>query len=427
MSVSRWKLVTMPVVTMALASPMLVNCGSLPGGLPGPLGDVADAAGGCPEMESGNFADLKLQGGAEVEGKVKAFLDASFTLDKMIADMEIALIASCGELGKELGMPEGELKAEPAGGEGAKKVCAAVAAKIDGTLKANAGAKLSLEVGEPKCYVNVDAMTDCLGKCGSPVDPGKLEASCEGGEISGECSAECKGSCTVEAGAECSGACSGKCEGKCEVDFKGTCGGNCDGKCDGKNTKGKCEGTCEGKCDASASGSCGGSCEGSCSAECKMEGKADCKGSCSGGCSAEIKEPQCSGDFKPPSVDPSCHLTCTAKGVASAKCDPPTVKVKVEGKANAEIEKLVVALQVVLPKIAKIQLGAAKQIAMSAAGVVKAGAEVKDVAVNAGAKALVCIAAGIEASASASAAIDVNIEASASVSTSASGEASAGG
>jgi hypothetical protein len=423
---TRSKLFAMPVAIATVVAPFLMNCGSLPGGLPGPAGDLVDAAGGCPEMESGDFAKLSVAGGAQVEGKVKSFLEASFTLDKLIADMEVSLIASCGELGKELGMSDAELKAAPKGGEGAKKVCGAVAAKIDGILKANAGAKLSLEIGEPSCYVNIDAMTDCLGKCGSPVDPGKVEASCEGGEISGQCSAECKGSCTVEAGAECSGACSAKCEGKCEASFKGTCGGKCDGKCDGKNTKGKCEGTCEGKCDAGASGSCGGTCEGSCSASCKMEGKADCKGSCSGGCSAKVEEPQCSGEFKPPSVDPSCQLSCTAKGIASAKCDPPTVKVKVSGKANAEIDKLVVALSVALPKIAAIQLGAAKQIGASAAGVVKAGADVKDVAASAGAKALVCIGVAAEAAVSASASIDVNVEASASVSASAEGSASAG-
>lgn len=414
MSVNRWKLISMPVLMVGLASPLLVNCGSLPK-MPGPLGDIADAAGGCPEMESGSFADLKFSGGAEVEGKIKGFLEASFTLDKVVAEMEAGLIASCGQLGKDLGMGAGELKAEKGGGKGAEKVCAAVAAKIQGMLKANADAQIGVELDPPKCYVPIDFMTKCLGGCGSPVDPGKLEASCEGGEISGKCDAECKGKCNVEAGAACSGTCKATCDGKCEAGFKGSCGGNCDGKCDGKNTKGKCEGTCEGKCDAGGKGSCSGSCEGKCTGSCEMKASAKCEGSCSGGCSAEIKEPSCSGEFKPPSVKPECHLQCMAKGAAEFKCDPPNVRVVAKGKASADAVKLIGALQTSLPAILKIQLGTGKKLVATVAGVVKAGAEVKDVAAKAGAKAVVCLAAAVEASASASASIDVNVKASASV------------
>lgn len=415
MSVNRWKLMSMPVLMVGLASPLLVNCGALPGGLPGPLGDIADAAGGCPEMESGSFADLKFKGDAAVTGKITGFLEAAFTLDKVVAEMEAGLIASCGELGKGLGMPEAELKVEAGGGKGAEKVCGAVAAKVSGMLKANADAQITVEIKPPKCYVPIDFMTDCLGKCGSPVTGGKLEASCKGGEISGKCDAECKGSCEIEAGAQCEGSCGATCSGSCEAGFTGQCGGTCDGKCDGKNAKGKCEGKCEGKCDASAQGSCTGTCKGSCSATCKAKAAAKCEGSCSGGCSAEIKAPKCSGDFEPPNVDVSCQLQCTAKGAAQFTCDAPEVKVVAKGKANADVNKLIGSLQIALPKIVKIQLGVGKKLAATVAGVVKAGAEVKDVALKAGGKAVACIAVAVEASASASASIDVNVKASASV------------
>lgn len=414
MTINRWKLVMMPAVVLGLASPMLVNCGSLPG-VPG-LPDV-----NCKGLETGDFADLKVSGGAQVEGKVKGFLSAAFDLNKIVVDMETNLIASCGALGKELGMDEKDLKAEPDGGEGGKKVCAAVAAKIDATLKASAGVKLSLEIGEPKCYANVKAMTACFGSCGSPISGGELEASCQGGEISGKCEGECKGGCTVEAGAACSGTCSASCSGKCDAGFKGTCGGKCDGKCDGKNSKAACKGTCEGKCDAEAEGSCTGTCDGSCSASCTAKAGAKCEGSCSGGCSVEVKEPECSGNFVPPKVDPSCQLQCAARGIASARCEPPTVKVKVEGKASADVEKLVAALQVAFPKIAGIQIRAAKDLVATGAAVVKAGVEVKDVAVSAGMSAGVCITKAVAMSASASASIDVNVSASASVGGSASG------
>jgi hypothetical protein len=408
MAINRWKLLMMPVLTVSLASPMLMNCGGLPK-IPG----VPDLQ--CSGLESGNFADLKISGGAQVEGKVKGFLTAAYDLNKIVVNIETGLIASCGELGKELGMDEKDLKAEADGGKGGEKVCGAVAAKIQGMLKANADVKLSLEIGEPKCYANIEAMTECFGSCGSPISPGEFEASCQGGEVSGKCEGECKGGCTVEAGAACSGTCSASCEGKCDAGFKGTCGGKCDGKCDGKNTKGKCEGTCEGKCDATAKGSCTGTCDGTCSASCKAKAGAKCEGSCSGGCSVEMKAPECSGNFVPPKLDPSCQLQCGAKAIATARCEPPTVKVKVDGKASADIEKLVAALQVSFPKIAGIQIRAAKDLVATGAAVAKAGADVKDVAASAGLSAAACITQAVAMTASASLSIDVNVKASASV------------
>ena len=418
MSVNRWKLISMPVVVLGLASPLLTNCGSLPGGLkpPGALGDLADAAGGCDEMKDGDFAKLQIKGGAAVEGKIKGFLDAAYSFNKVTLEMQADLTASCIELGTSLGVPEAEMKSEEAGDKAVEKACMAVANKISGLFKANASASITVEIEPPKCFVPIDAMTECLGACGSPIKGGKLEASCKGGEIAGKCDAECKGSCTAEVGGECSGTCKAACQGKCDVNFKGTCGGKCDGQCDGKASKGAaCKGTCEGKCDAGASGSCGGKCEGKCSGTCEIAAKGKCSGTCSGGCSAEIKAPKCTGTFEPPSVDPSCQLSCTMKTIKDVTCDPPNVKIGFKGQASTDLSKLVTALQISLPKIVKIQLGTGKRVATMAAGVVKAGVEVKDVALSAGGKAAACIATGISATASASVSVDVNIKASASV------------
>jgi hypothetical protein len=370
------KKISTPMLVLGLASPVLANCGALPG-IPG-----AD----CPGLKDGNFASMKFEGGAEVEGKLKGFLEAVYAFDKVAAELEASLVASCTELGTALEVPEADMKAGE-GEEPAKKACAAVAAKIEGTLKASASVKLGMEVGEPKCYVDVEAMTSCLGECGAAIEPGEISASCEGGEISGECSGECKGSCTLEAGAECSG----KCEGTCK------------GKCDGKDTEGSCAGKCEGECSAS----------------CKVEGAAECKGSCSGECSVEMKAPQCSGEFKPPKVDAECHMNCTAKTAGSAKCDPPSLAITVEGEASADIEKLVAALQVSLPKIIKIQVGTAAKLAASGEALVAAGAEMPDVAAKAGLSAVGCITQAVSMQAEASASVSVNVEASASVSGSA--------
>jgi hypothetical protein len=410
MSISHWKLISMPVVMLGLASPLLVNCsGGVPGiKAPGELGELAEAAKGCDEMKSGDFAKLEIKGDAALQGKIKGFLTSSFELNKAAKEMRAELIDQCTALGKALGASDADLKGENED-KTAEKACNVAAAKIDAAMKAGASGQIAIEVDPPKCFVPVDAMSKCLDACGSPIKGGKMEASCKGGEIVGKCEAECKGTCSVEAGAECNGTCKAACQGKCDVNFKGTCGGKCDGKCDGAAAKGgKCEGTCEGKCDAQASGTCGGTCEGKCSGSCELKAKAKCGGTCSGGCSAEVKEPQCTGEFDPPEVDPSCQLQCTAKTVADAKCELPNVRVVAKGKVTADVKKFATALQVSIPRIIKVQLGTGKRISAMAAGVVKAGADIKD-------KAAACIATGVKSSVDASASVDINVKASASV------------
>lgn len=431
MSVNRWKMVAMPVVVLGLASPMLANCsalggGKLGGGLGGGVvGDLADAAQGCDEFDAGDIAklDFSAKGGAALNGQIKAFLDASAKLKDATAKMEIGLVESCAQLGKDLGMKEEETKAEPKGdGKAAEKVCTAVAAKVKATIDATAKGQLTLTITEPKCYADIDTMMKCFDECGSPIKGGKLEASCKGGEIAGKCEAECKGSCTLDAGAQCTGTCKGSCSGKCEANFQGTCGGKCDGKCDGKASKNaECKGVCEGKCDAKAEGQCGGTCEGSCSASCEVKAAAKCEGSCKGGCSVDIKAPSCSGKFEPPEVSVDCQVSCGAKAAASIKCDPPELKVAFKGAASVDGVKLVGALQKTMPKIVKIQLASGKRILEAVKAVGEAGVKLKDGAVKAGGKAVVCIAKAIEATVSATASIEVNVSVSAKVNGSATG------
>lgn len=409
-----------PLAVFVVAAPLLLDCGQLKA-LPGPAGEIMEAAGGCDELSAGNFGSLR------ADARAIGFLEASYNFKKLTIDLEADLIASCAELGKAIGADDARLRAEPADGEGAKRVCGAVAAKIDGILKASGGGALDVTVERPDCFVDIEALDACYATCGAAVRPGELSASCKGGEISGTCEGTCEGSCAVEAGAGCRGTCSGSCSGSCEAGFTGKCGGTCDGKCDGKDTRGKCDGTCEGKCDARAEGSCYGTCEGTCSASCEVKGKADCKGRCEGGCKGTVKEPKCSGDFEPPRVDLSCQANCSLKTMGEVRCDPPRVVVKARGKASAELTRLIGALQVSLPKIAAIQLGAAEKLAKAGAGVAAQGEGLVSAASSGGARVLVCLKAAIEANLSAAASVNVNVEASASVSASARGEARAGG
>jgi hypothetical protein len=406
MRMNRFKMAAAPVVMLGVLSPMLINCGAL-SMIPG-----AD----CKAMETGDFSQLK------ADANVKGFLEAAFTFDKLVLEMETGLIAACGELGKSLGMADAELAAEPDGGKGGEKVCGAVSAKLDAFMKANASAQLSVEIGAPKCYADIETLNACFGTCGSPVSPGEMKRACEGGELSGECSGKCEGSCQIEAGAECSGTCSGSCSGACTADFSGTCGGKCEGKCDGKDSKGAaCAGKCEGKCDAKAEGKCGGECKGTCSASCEAKAAGECKGSCSGSCDVEMKAPKCSGEFKPPSVSIDCQAQCTAKAMAKFSCDPPSVKVVAKGEANADIEKVIAGLEVALPKIVEIGVGKGKAVAMAGAGLVTQIQGAASGAASGGLEVVGCMTAAVGASVSAAASVDVNISASASVSGSASG------
>lgn len=392
MSLKGWKTVAAPALVLGLASPFVMNCGALAG-----------LAGGCEELKTGDFASFKLEGSAEVSGKFKGVLEGVFSLGKVAAEAEATMLASCKELGTALGMSDAELT--PPEEDGVKKVCMDVAAKIEGIYKANAEAKLSFEIGEPSCYVPMEAMMNCVADCGVKIDPGQLEASCSGGELSASCEGKCEGGCTLEAGAECSG----------------KCDGTCDGKCDGKVV------------DTKAGGKCDGKCEGKCSGGCKVEGQADCKGRCSGKCEGTAKAPSCTGEFKPPSVEisPECHLNCMAKTAADFTCDPPSIIIKVDGKANADMEKLVGALRVSLPKIIELNIRLGTKIGTTVAGIVKASAELAPMASQlAGAatlKAAACGGMAVELIAGASGSISGNVELSGSFSTSAKGEAKAGG
>jgi len=414
---SRYKIAAMPILIGLMASPLLANCSAVNSA----LGAAGVESPDCSdEMKSGDFGNVKADAG------VKGFLDASAKFNHAVDAMEVDLIKSCAELGKALDMTADELKAEPGDGKGAEKVCGAVANKISGIVKANADAQLTVEITPPSCGADIDVMTSCFQECGSPIKPGEIQASCQGGEISGKCDAECKGSCTVDAGADCKGSCSGSCTGSCDANFSGQCGGKCDGKCAGKDShNASCAGTCEGKCDASASGSCGGQCTGKCDASCEIKAQAKCSGECHGGCSAEIKAPKCSGEFKPPSVSIDCQAKCAAKAAASIKCYPPHVNIVAKGKViSADINKLIAGLRVHLPKIVQIQLGSAKALGKAGVNLVTQLKGAANGIGSAGIHAAGCMAMAVKGTVAASAAVDVNVKASVNVSGSVSGNAS---
>ena len=422
---NRWRVVTWPVLAAMLVSPLLIDCGGLPGmdklgGLPVPAK--------CPDLKDPEGilkASFGLQG--DMEAKVKAGIAAAANLQALAGQIEGDVVLGCSGLAKDLGATDADLKpAEEGPGKHAEAACNA-AVKFLGKAKAEASAagEMKLDITPPVCSASMDATAECAGSCDVNAKGPSAEVKCEGGEISGKCDGECKGTCEVDAGADCSGTCGGDCSGSCDAGFSGTCGGKCDGKCDGKDSKGAaCKGKCEGKCDASAQGGCTGKCSGKCSASCKMTAQAKCSGTCHASCSVKMKAPQCSGKVEPPKVSAECKANCDAKVSAKASCTPAGVRISFSGDAKAG-SKLAAALQKNLPILLKITLGMKARIEGAIASV-KAGVEGVSAVVKGGAQAAVkvgaCIAIALKAQVDASVSINVSVKASASASGSASGK-----
>jgi len=339
-----------PVVLLAFA-PIVMSCGI--------VSNVVSTVkgGGCAEMASGDFSQFRIDGAPALEADVKAFLDASYTVNKVAADMETTLVASCSLIGKDIGVDQAILDLKPASGE---KVCGAVAAKIGDILKAKAGVTLSLDVGTPNCEVDVGTVTTCLGVS---LDPGTLKASCQGGDISGQCDGDCQGTCSASANAGPTHAGSG----------------------------------------------------------------ASCSDTCTGGCSVAYMAPKCSGDFKPPTgTSPKKLLACGLKGIAATKCVVP-VKINVNGRADADLQNLVSSLQANLPAIIAMQTATAPKLVAAAAGVGKAGYDLKStLGPKAGLHGGACLVSGIAKVTSATLDINSDVNASASLRVSVSGGTSGG-
>jgi hypothetical protein len=403
---------------------MLVNCGKLPGGIPG----VPDL-GNCPDTGSLDAiakadwsAALKVD--AKVGAQIKGGLQAALNLKDLAADIDGQMKVACSNLAKDLGKP-GDFKDGPE----ACKAAIAVMGEVKGSFGANA--KISIDITEPKCSASMGLTAECSGKCDASASGPKAEVKCEGGEISGECGAKCEGSCDVSAGAKCEG----ECGGSCDAEMSGTCEGKCDGKCDGKATpKGggaECKGKCDGKCDGKVKGECKGTCKGGC----QLKAGGSCKGTCSGKCSVEMKAPKCSGTVTGPKVSAECKASCDAQVSGKLECTPAGVKLKVEGSANADASaKFTTAVQANLPAVLKIAIGMKDRlngVATSGEAVIKgvqaaAQAGAKGGAMGA-AKITACVGAPFKGAFDAVASVKANVNVSVDVKASASASGSAGG
>jgi hypothetical protein len=219
---------TVSLVGSALLALLALNgCPGGGGGVPGVPGKGGGASSVDPNT-CGNYA------ASEAGAKLKAFLEATVTLNDAVVSMEADVKTSCSSMAEKLGVStEGDTKA----------VCNAVAEAIKANLSAGIKGKAALKIDyKPAvCTVNADVAVDAAAKC------------------------EAKASADVKV--NCQGQCGGTCQGECR--------GKCEGKAGGGGAKGQCAGKCEGTCEGSCSGSCQGSADVQASAECEAKAEVD--------------------------------------------------------------------------------------------------------------------------------------------------------
>src|SRR5258706_5915108 len=148
-------------VMIVAGVPLLINCGKMPGGVPG-VPNVPGAPGGCTANIADASAIMSANFGLEVEleGKVKAALAAGADIQAIAADVEGEVTTACSNLAKDLGAKDDDLKPKEDGpGKKAEAACN-IATKLIGDFKAKAKGKLVVDVKPPKCEASLDASMD---------------------------------------------------------------------------------------------------------------------------------------------------------------------------------------------------------------------------------------------------------------------------
>jgi hypothetical protein len=411
---------------------------------------LAGAAQGCNEFP-GSVASLQ----AQLDGNTQAFVSASADLKAVVDGIETAVLTSCMNIDKDLGVTDTWTAMAPMPGAAPDaeltEACNKASAAISAVLMGDAGAQITcgLSISGGQCTVDASVQASCDASCtgGASCTPPDVMVACQPGELSGQCSGMCNASATCEgsvmAAANCQGTCSADCQGTCTpgtapmVECSGTCMGNCTGTCDANSVTGaKCAGVCKGQCDAACMytpgtpAHCNGSCKGTCTGDCKLDATAmvmcGAMVNCKGGCSVAYTAPKCEGELTPPmcNIDAKCKAGCQGHAEAKASCTPPTVSLECNTMVSGQLQALVTTLQTNLPAIiSAVQTQGA--LAVTAAGHVKdTGSAVVSGLGSASGKALVCATAAAQASVKATASINVSVMASASVSGSAGGPTS---
>lgn len=201
------------ILTFAALAALLAGC---PGKVPG----IPGRSSKVDPNTCGNYAV------SDAGRKLKAFLEATVTLETEANRVESVVNESCAIMGRELAMNPADLKGST------DAVCNKVIEELKASMAAGfkADAKLKIQYKPAVCRVNVQAAAEAAAQCE--------------GKASADISAKCTGTCN--------GTCNGTCRGSGTAGTGGSGGsGDCNGQCDGT-----CQGSCDGSADVNASAQC---------------------------------------------------------------------------------------------------------------------------------------------------------------------------
>jgi hypothetical protein len=305
---------------------------------------VGEATHGCPEFQVGSTVDASVK----VDGRVRAFMQASADLGAVAARVKPAVRAACVGIAGDLGaqdtwsaLGDSDDAISNNNGTGA---CDAARARIVAIMTGNANANFALVISRGACHPDFTAETNCEAGCSAnqKCDSGSVETRCDPAQLS----VLCQGSCASQAVCEGRQDMETDCDGQCEAECKGTCSGLCTDE-NGHETMN--DAYCHGKCKDHCSGKCNG--------HCKVEatGGIQCGANvyCKAGCTGSSTSPSCETEFTPPhcTIDGSCFESCRASAVTNAPCDPPTVKLMADASAGADVATLVATINRNLPPL----------------------------------------------------------------------------
>jgi hypothetical protein len=111
-----------------------------------------------------------------INGKVRAFVQASKDLSMIAAQAEAEAAEACIRIGTDLGIPLNAMSPRNEAGGRAKGACEPVAAQIDVILRA--GLRFTATVTPPQCQASAQAQAECSGACGAQGQDAECNASC---------------------------------------------------------------------------------------------------------------------------------------------------------------------------------------------------------------------------------------------------------
>jgi hypothetical protein len=332
--------VLLPLPIVCLSTAVLASCVSTSNESTGSNGSSLS----CPEFEVGGNFDAN----ADVDAHVRAFMQASADLGKIAAALKPAVKTACIGVATDLGAPDSWTALgdsdDAIGNSGGTGACDVARARAQAIMQGNATANFALVVTRGACYPDFTAEASCEAGCKAQeqCDPGTVETRCDPAHLN----VTCQGSCAAKAFCEGTTEVEATCEGSCEAECHGHCSATCTDEAGHRTDD---DPSCHGKCN----GHCSGTCTGRCQIDVEAGVQCGANVTCTGGCTGSYTNPRCQTEFTPPkcTIDETCFERCRADVVASAKCDPDTVKLLADVTVSGDVAKLAATVEKNLPPL----------------------------------------------------------------------------